>query len=91
MEKSIIRPTPLFLYRVFNRGCWACGGRAYAWWQQLPKCFRAQLLINDEPVAEPDYSALHAALIYAERGVPIQQGTLTISKGSSGADANWRS
>lgn len=71
VEKSIIRPTPLFLYRVFNRGSWSCGGRAYAWWQQLPKCFRAQLLINDEQVAEPDYSALHAALIYAERGVPL--------------------
>ena len=71
LEKSSIRPTPPSLYRVFNRGSWACGGRAYAWWQQLPKCFRGQLLINDEPVAEPDYSALHATLIYAERGVPL--------------------
>jgi hypothetical protein len=50
--KSTIRPTPLFLYRVFNRGCWACGGRAYAYWQQLPKCFRAQLLINGELVVQ---------------------------------------
>jgi hypothetical protein len=71
VEKSTIRPTPLILYRVFNRGSWVCGGRAYAYWQQLPKCFRAQLLINGEPVAEPDYRGLHAALIYAERGMRL--------------------
>ena len=71
VEESTIRPTPLILYRVFNRGSWVCGGRAYAYWQQLPKCFRAQLLINGEPVAEPDYRGLHAALIYAERGMRL--------------------
>jgi hypothetical protein len=66
-----IRPTPPIIYRVFNRGCWACGGRAYGFWQQLPKRYRAQLLINGESVAEPDYRGLHAALIYAARGVPL--------------------
>jgi hypothetical protein len=71
LDESTIRPTPPFLYRVFNRGSWDCGGRAYAYWQQLPKCLRAQLLINREPVAEPDYRGLHAALIYAERGMPL--------------------
>jgi hypothetical protein len=71
VEESTIRPTPPSLYRVFNRGSWVFGGRAYAYWQQLPKCFRAQLLINGEPVAEPDYRGLHAALIYAERGMRL--------------------
>jgi hypothetical protein len=68
---SLIVPTPLYLYRVFNRGSFRCGGRAFAFWQQLPKDMRMLLCLSGEAVAEPDYSAIHAALIYAERSLPL--------------------
>ena len=71
LDRFSIRATPLALYRVFNRGSWDCGGRAYAFWQQLPKIYISQLLLNAEPVSEPDYSAIHASLIYAERGIRL--------------------
>lgn len=53
------RPTSVpMLYRVFNRGSFRLGGRAYSWWQSLPKAYRRQLLINEEPTSEPDFSQM---------------------------------
>jgi hypothetical protein len=57
------------LHRVFNRGSFGCNGRAYAWWQNIPKSIRGGLLINGERTAEADYSALHASILYSERGI----------------------
>jgi hypothetical protein len=62
------RPTTPGLYRVFNRGSFNMGGRAYAWWQGLPKTHRRQILLNGEPVAEPDFVQMHPAILYAGRG-----------------------
>ena len=71
VDGHFIRITPLVLHRVFNRGRWDCGGRAYAFWQQLPKLVRSQFVLEGQPVSEPDYSAIHPHLIYAERGLPL--------------------
>ena len=53
------------LHRVFNGGSFALGGRFYgAAWQQLPKAWRARILIDGEPVAELDYGSLHPRLAH---------------------------
>jgi hypothetical protein len=64
-------PTPLYLRRIFNRGSFDFGGRAYGWWQGLPSAYRALMSINGEPVLEPDFAHLHCQIIYAQRGVGL--------------------
>lgn len=68
VDDAYYRPTSPALWRIFNRGSFGKGGRAYGWWQSLPKGWRRQLLINGEPTAEPDFSQMHASILYAERG-----------------------
>ena len=57
------------LHRVFNRGSFACGGRAFGWWQNIPKTARSNLLIDGQATAEADYTALHATILYDEQGI----------------------
>lgn len=67
------RPTPTpSLYRVFNRGSFGFGGRAYGWWQSLPKAYRRQLLINGESTSEPDFVQMHPSILYARRGKRLE-------------------
>jgi hypothetical protein len=56
------------LHRVFNRGSFAYGGRAFGWWQNIPKTARCDLLIDGDATAVADYTALHAAILYNEHG-----------------------
>jgi len=52
------------LYRVFN-GDFQNGGRHYgAWWQWLPKHYRAAITVNGKPTTETDYACLHPRLMY---------------------------
>jgi len=61
----------LSLHRVWNEN-WQRNGRLYGCWvQNLPKEKRRTLLLNGEPVAEPDYPALHCRLIYDLAGKPM--------------------
>jgi hypothetical protein len=57
------------LHRIFNRGSFAYHGRAYGWWQNIPKMVRGDLTIDGEATAEADYTALHASILYGERGI----------------------
>jgi hypothetical protein len=57
------------LRRIFSRGSWSLHGRAYGWWQSIPKTARPSLTINGEPVAEADYGSLHASILYNEAGI----------------------
>lgn len=57
------------LHRIFSRGSFACHGRAYGWWQNIPKSIRGDLTIDGEATAEADYTALHALILYGERGI----------------------
>lgn len=68
VDGTYIRRGKPYLRRVFNRGSFHLGGRAYGSWQSLPKSLRCQLLIDGEPVAEPDFAHLHASIAYHERG-----------------------
>jgi hypothetical protein len=62
---------PPVVRRVFNRGSFKKGGRLYGWWQGLRATERAQLRLNGHDVLEPDYRQLHAAIIYAQRDIPL--------------------
>jgi hypothetical protein len=57
--------------RVFNRSSFHKGGRLYGWWQNLSSADRRQILLNGEPVLEPDYAQIHAQIIYALKGIPL--------------------
>jgi len=65
-------------YRSFCRGSFDLGGRAYGWWQQLSKELRSQILLDGEEVVEPDFSQLHATMLYALRGLPVPGDAYTI-------------
>ena len=54
-----------FVRRVFYRGDWNLGGRFHGgFWQQISEEWRSQILINDQPTVEQDYSGLHINLAY---------------------------
>ena len=56
-----------FVRRVFNNGSWELGGRFYGgWWQQISKELRPDIMINDNPVVEIDFTAMHIALLQAQ-------------------------
>ena len=42
------------LQRIFSRGSFAYHGRAYGWWQNIPKTVRSDLMIDGEATAEAD-------------------------------------
>lgn len=64
------------LHAVFNNGSCEQGGRLYCAgpdsYQCLPHEERAGLLIDGEPVVELDYSSLHPAMLYADRGIQLE-------------------
>lgn len=65
-------PGQTWLYRVFNNGSFALGGRFYGgWWMALPKADRARLLLNGEGVVELDFVGLHPRLLYEQAGRPL--------------------
>ena len=56
-----------FVRRVFNNKSWELGGRFYGgWWQHISKELRPDIMINDNPVVEIDFNAMHIALLQAE-------------------------
>ena len=72
IDRCYILPTPGNpLRRIFSRSSFSLHGRAYGWWQSIPKKARASLTINGEPVAEADYRSLHASILYSQAGIPF--------------------
>jgi hypothetical protein len=71
-QRMVNGTATLSLHRIWNEK-WNRGGRLYGpWVQNLPKETRRTLLLNGEPVAEPDYPALHCRLLYdlADKEMP---------------------
>jgi hypothetical protein len=68
---TCVLPTAPRVRRVFNRSSFGMGGRLYGWWQSLSSADRAYILLNGEPVLEPDYAQIHAQIIYALKGIPL--------------------
>jgi hypothetical protein len=62
------------LYRVFNDGTVAHGGRFYGgWWQMIPSRYRKHITINWYTTAEVDFSAMQLNMLYAREGLPPPQ------------------
>lgn len=60
------------VYRVFNNRDWEQGGRFYgAWWMACPSRLRRHIIIGGKRTVEVDYKGLHAAMLFAEEGLPI--------------------
>jgi hypothetical protein len=57
--------------RIFNRGSFDMGGRFFGWWQGIPATDRANILLDGQPVLEPDFAQLHAQILYAVRDLPL--------------------
>jgi len=68
---AYLLPAAPRVHRVFNRSSFRKGGRLYGWWQSLSSEDRAYILLNGEPVLEPDYAQIHAQIIYALRDIPL--------------------
>jgi hypothetical protein len=72
IDRCYILPIPGNpLRRIFSRSSFSLHGRAYGWYQSIPKKARASLTIDGEPTAEADYGSLHASILYNEAGIPL--------------------
>ena len=62
------------VYRVFNNSSFDQGGRFYGgWWQNIPKRYRKDIFIEDQPTVEVDYKSLHIMLLYAKLGLDMDE------------------
>lgn len=66
---AVMPKESLLLQRSFCRGSFDMGGRFYGLIQHLDEDARERLLIDGEPVAELDFSALHTLMLYHEDGI----------------------
>lgn len=72
-QPSYVELNRVRLHRVFNNGSFEQGGRFYGgWWQSIPSKYRPCITINGHATREFDYSNLHAAILYAQVGLPLQ-------------------
>lgn len=77
--KNTVYPAMKTLFRVFNNGRFAEGGRMYGpFWQNLPKADRKKLKIDELPVVEMDYSQMHPHMLYAEEGESLTEDAYTL-------------
>ena len=68
---AYLLPAAPRVHRVFNRSSFDKGGRLYGWWQSLSAADRGYILLNGQPVLEPDYAQIHAQIIYALKGISL--------------------
>ncbi|WP_136525737.1 hypothetical protein [Geomonas ferrireducens] len=70
VKRIVLRLSNKSVYRVFNNGSMAQGGRYYgAWWISAPSIVRKYITIQGEPTVELDFSAMHIHLLYAKVGL----------------------
>jgi len=66
------------LRRVFNDICFETGGRFYGgWWQNIPKEYRANIIIDRKPTVEFDYSTIHPTILYIKEGLKPPEDSYT--------------
>lgn len=69
------------LVRIYGRGRFDQGGRAYGWWQNLPGDRRAELMLNGEFTFEPDFPTLHPRFAYAMVGAEMPEDVYQTPQG----------
>jgi hypothetical protein len=73
--QSFILPVPGNpLRRIFARGSFKLGGRAYGWYQNIPKEWRKRITINGSATAELDFRAMHLSMLYNEANTLMPAG-----------------
>jgi hypothetical protein len=66
------------LRRIFN-GDFEHGGRFYGgWWQNMPKAYRQNILIDGSETIEEDYDQLHPRLLYSLIGSKVVGDAYTL-------------
>ena len=69
------------LKRIFSRGSFSLGGRFYGLViNNLSPKLRKSILINGEPVAEPDFACLHTTMAYHKSGLEPPENPYKIEK-----------
>ena len=74
--RGVADPTAITVKRIFkgdniNEGS---GGRFYGgFWENMPKQDRLKLMLQDGPVVELDYVAIHPTIAYAFKGIPLTE------------------
>jgi hypothetical protein len=74
------------LVRIFSRSSFEMHGRAYGWWQNIPKTARATLTINGEAVIEADYKSLHPTMLYSQEGIRFSGDAYDVDGGFERSD-----
>lgn len=75
------------LRRIFNSDAFNEGGRFYgAWWHNIPSAYRAFITIDGKFTDEFDYGRLHPTILYAEKGLSIDDDAYDIGIGSEHRD-----
>lgn len=70
------------LYRVFNNGTFAEGGRFNGgWWEYIPSGYRQCITINQKGTVEIDYSGFHPRMLYALEGMDMGERDPYVIKG----------
>ena len=58
------------LFRIFNDNNFETGGRFYGgWWQNIPKKYRSNIIIDGKQTVEFDYSSIHPTILYLREGL----------------------
>jgi len=71
------------LKRIFNSDKFDKGGRFYGgWWQNIPSAYRAFITIDGKFTDEFDYGRLHPTILYAQKGLSIDDDAYDIGIGS---------
>jgi len=75
------------LRRIFNSTSFDEGGRFYgAWWQNIPSAYRAFITIDGKFTDEFDYGKLHPTILYADKGITLEDDAYDIGIGKEHRD-----
>ena len=66
---KFVRRDEFALNRMFLRGSFELYGRGHGPWQNIPREYRPQIVLNGEPVAEPDFKQIHPTMLYHQAGL----------------------
>ncbi len=75
------------LRRIFNSISFDEGGRFYgAWWHNIPSAYRAFITIDGKFTDEFDYGRIHPTILYADKGIVLEEDAYDIGIGEEHRD-----
>ena len=79
--EQIVRTVPGHSGRRIFTDSWSLHGRFYCWPQNIPSAARARMTINNQPVVELDYSAMHPTMLYCQVGQKLDGDAYDVGGG----------